>query len=210
MVKLVEQREPERRRRRRTDPGPDVLSAAAGGDRGAQQELLLGCMNRMRRRVGRLVGASSEADDLVQQACVELLRSLPRFRGDASFALWVDRITTHVVYKHFRTQKRRRARLALVEDVDRKSPLDADRALDARLGVEAARRVIDRLKPERRIVFLLVAVEGRTLPETAAMLDLSLPAAKSRYLRARRDVDRWVAKDPRLCALLEREGGTDG
>lgn len=192
--------------RPRKDVDPDVLRRAAGGDRGAQQTLLLGCVGRMRRRVGRLVGGSSdEADDLVQKACVELLRSLARFRGDASFSLWVDRITTNVVYKHFRSETRRRRRVAFVEDVDRESPIDSARHVEARRAVRAARELIDQLEPGRRIVFMLVAVEGRTLPETAAMLDLSLAAAKSRYLRARRDVDRLVADHPDLCALLGRE-----
>ncbi len=120
--------------------------------------------------------------------------------------LWVDRITTHVVFKHFRTTRRRRKRVTLAEDVDRECPMDSERRLEWRAGVTAARAVVAALKPERRIVFLLVAVEGRTLPETAAMLDLSLSAAKSRYLRARREVDRRVAGDRELCALLGRAG----
>lgn len=182
-----------------------TLERAARGQRDAQQTVLLAQIGRIRRRVARLVGRSSDADDLVQQACVELLKSLARFRGDASLALWVDRVTTHVVLKHFRATKRRHERVTVVEDVDRPSAVDAERRIEWREGVGAARTVIGQLEPNRRIVFLLVAVEGRTLAETAAMLDLSLPAAKSRYLRARRDVERLVGRSPALCALLDRE-----
>jgi len=70
--------------------------------------------------------------------------------------------------------------------------------------VERAREVIDEPKPERRVVFVLVAVEGRTVEEAAAILDLSLSAAKSRYLRARRDIDRRLSERPELAQLLGR------
>ncbi len=158
--------------------------------------------------MARLVGAGGdEADDLVQQACVELLRSLARYRGDASLALWVDRVTTHVVLKHFRGTTRRLRRVSLTPDVDRCGELDAERRLAWREGVEAARAVVDRLKPDQRIVFLLVAVEGHTLGEAAAILDLGLPATKSRYLRARRQVEQHVRGVPQLRELLDREEG---
>ncbi|MBX3275472.1 MAG: RNA polymerase sigma factor [Sandaracinaceae bacterium] len=189
----------------RAAPSSEVVRRAATGDRAAQEALLVAHLGRIRRRVRRLVGASGEADDLVQQACVELLRSIARYRGDASLELWIDRITTHVVYKFFRTSGRRARRVTVAEDVDRAGPEDAERRLEWREGLDAAGELLDRLRPERRIVFLLVAVEGRSLAETAAMLDLSLPAAKSRYLRARHDVDRLVACTPRLATLLERE-----
>lgn len=178
---------------------------AAGGDRDAQQRLLLAFIGRIRGRVGRLVGRTDEADDIVQQACVELLRSLRGFRGDASLEFWVDRITTNVVYKHFRTTQRRQRRVTLVEDIDRESALDSERRLEWRAGVEAARDLLAQLDPPHRMVFLLVAVDGRTLPEAAAMLDLSLAAAKSRYLRARREVCRLVESAASLRALLDGE-----
>jgi RNA polymerase sigma factor (sigma-70 family) len=193
------------------DEGAALVRAAARGERDAQQELLSRYIGRIRARVTRLAGGSSEAQDLVQLACVALLQSLRSYRGDASLPYWVDRVTTHVVLKHFRSTKRRRARIALVDDVsevDRRDGVDAEDQMQWRQGVEAARAIIDQLKPNRRIVFVLVAVEGRTLAETAGLLDLSLPATKSRYLRARRDLDRLIANTPRLRALLGIEGDT--
>jgi len=147
-------------------------------------------------------------DDLLQVTCVETLKSLKRYRGDASFALWMDRIATHTVYKHFRSNRRRRARLVPVEDPDlAPDGLDAARRLEWRDAIARARKLLEEVKPERRIVFLLVAVDGRTVEEAAAMLDLSLSAAKSRYLRARRDVDALLTESPELGLLLGRVTG---
>lgn len=182
-----------------------LVERARDGDRDAQQRLLLSHVERVRGLITRLVGGGPDVDDLLQVTCVETLRSLKRYRGDASFAFWMDRIATHTVYKHFRTNRRRRARIVPVEDPDRApDALDEARRLEWRDAVARARELLGRVKPQRRIVFLLVAVEGRTVEEAAAMLDLSLSAAKSRYLRARRDVDALLVERPELGALLGR------
>jgi RNA polymerase sigma-70 factor (ECF subfamily) len=184
-----------------------LVDRARSGDRDAQQQLLLEQLPRVRRLVTRLLGGGPDVDDVVQVACVETLKSLRRFRGDASFALWTDRVTTNVVYKHFRSNRRRRARIALVEDPDRApDTLDSTRRMEMRNVIEHARAIVEQVKPERRVVFLLVAVDGRTVEEAAAMLDLSLSAAKSRYLRARRDIDAMLADRPELAAAFSSRG----
>lgn len=203
-----------------SEPGPPgadderaLVARARDGDREAQQRLLLTHLPRVRGLITRLVGGGPDVDDLLQVTCVQTLQSLGRYRGDASFAFWMDRVATHTVYKHFRTNRRRRARLVPVEDPDRAPDgLDAARRLEWRDAIEGARELLAEVKPERRIVFLLVAVEGRTVEEAAAMLDLSLSAAKSRYLRARRDVDAMLANRPELSQALGRAsaGGREG
>jgi len=173
------------------------------GDRAAQHALLLDHIGGVRRIVVRLVGNGPDVDDLVQTACVEALRSLPRFRGDAPFGLWLDRVAAHVVFHFFRSKKRQRSKLELVADTDRRDQsVDHERRLELREATRRARALVDELTPDRRIVFLLVAVEGRTVEEAAALLDVSLAAAKSRYLRARRDIDKRLADRPDLVALL--------
>lgn len=181
---------------------------AVAGDRDAQRALLLGHMDRVRYLVTKLIGGGPDVDDLVQSTMVEAIRSFPRYRGDAPFRLWIERIATHVVYRFFRSNKRRRARIFLVEDPELGyESVDEIRRVEWREAARAAREIIDSLKPEWRIIFLLVAVEGRTVDEAAALLDLSLPGAKSRFLRARRHVDKRIAERPALAATLARFRG---
>lgn len=189
--------------------GPEVetvlVARAAQGDRDAAQQLLLAHVGRVRRLVTRLVGGGADVDDLVQTTCLEVLRSLARFRGDASFALWIDRVAAHVVFKYFRSNRRRRARIALAPDTDTApSGHDTARQIEMRQAVARAREIVEALAPDRRIIFLLVAVDGRTVEEAAAMLDVSSSAAKSRYLRARRQVDRELSAKPELAELIGR------
>ncbi len=205
-------------RPRNTTGERDLVARAAGGDTEAQKELLVTHLPHVRRLMVRLCGRDGpEVDDLIQTACVEVLRSLSRFRGDASFALWIDRLATHVVYKHFRSSTRRRRRIRVVEDPELAGgqPVDEAARLEWRQAARQARVLIEELKPDRRIIFLLVAVDGRTVDEAAAMLDLGLSAAKSRYLRARREIDRRLAEQPELAEALGRlrkpaEGEEDG
>ncbi len=194
--------------RRSHSAPPDLVQSAASGDREAQQRLLTTYIVRIRRLVRRLVSNPADVEDLVQTACVQLLRSLPRFRGEASLGLWIDRITSRTVYKHYRSTRRRRRRLAFVSDPELNAEgTDEVRRMEAREGVRRARELVDALKPGRRIVFLLVVVEGRSLKETATILDLSLAATKSRLLRARRDIDSMLASQPALVELLRKPAG---
>jgi RNA polymerase sigma-70 factor (ECF subfamily) len=189
------------------EQGPEAyLASAARGSRRAQQELLLDHISRIRARVRRLIGPGPDCEDLVQTACIEVLRSLSRFRGQASLRLWIDRITTRTVYKHFRSKRRWRARFAWLPDPDSHASKGDDASrMEYRDGLAQAHDIVASLKPERRIVFLLVALEGLSLQEAADGLDLSLSATKSRYLRARKDVDRSLAAHPELVELLRGE-----
>ncbi|MFW6052172.1 MAG: RNA polymerase sigma factor [Myxococcota bacterium] len=187
-----------------------LLERAVAGDRDAQQALLVEHLPRARRTIVRLVGPTSEVEDLLQSTCVEVLRSLGRFKGDASFALWMDRVAAHVVYKHFRSRSRHRRRVREAAEADAGAPprpADPAAHTEWRRALAQLRSLLDHLNPERRIIFLLVSADGRTLEEAAAMLGISLSAAKSRYLRARRQVDRMVAAHPALAAVLRNGAG---
>lgn len=186
----------------------ELLRWASHGDRDAQQALLVQHMPRARRTITRLVGATHEVEDLLQTTCIEVLRSLPRFKGDASFALWMDRIATHVVYKHFRSNDRRRRRVREAAQVDMGGPAPSDdpgKQVEVRRAYAQLRRLIEGLNPDRRMIFLLVSIDGRTLEEAAALLGIRLAAAKSRYLRARRQVDRLLMDHPALLEVLDRD-----
>jgi RNA polymerase sigma-70 factor, ECF subfamily len=183
-----------------------LVASAARGERAAQQELLGMHLERMRRLVFRLVGPnSSDIDDLLQTACVEILRSLSRYRGEASFRSWAECITTRVVYRHFRSTRRRTQRIEIVENLDAApSGTEQQVQLEWREAARRTREVLEELKPDQRVILSLVAFDGRSLGEAAAMLDISLSAAKSRYMRARHELERRVRARPDLDALLGR------
>ena len=191
-------------------PGPTALRApadlqlagrCAAGDRAAQRELFADHRQRVHIVLYRVLGSNRDMEDLVQEAFLEIFRSLPRFRGEASLATWVDRITARVAYRHLS-----RKRPAAVELEAVPEPAGDDASAERRvLAREAARRLyrlLDRIDAKHRVAFALHAIDGRPLREVAAITDSSLVATKSRVWRARRELYRRARTDPILASFL--------
>jgi RNA polymerase sigma-70 factor, ECF subfamily len=182
-----------------------LLEASRGGDQNALDALARMCLPRVRRTV-LLARAGDEAEDVVQIAMSRVFSKLSTFRGEASFFVWVDRIAINAardVYK--------KRRLVLLNDPDA-APEDTTRDRAPRPDVELMRnRLFERLtahfhaiKPDRRVPLVLSLLQGYSVPEIAAILDLSLDTAKMRLRRGRRDLMSRLKKDPQ-CADAIRE-----
>ena len=182
---------------RRSPPLPDddLATAAAAGDAAAFTELYARYADRVFARLTRLVGPGPDREDVLQAVFLELHRSLPRFRGDASLSTFLYRITIHVAGNHLRSRRRRP-----VDFID----AELDQLIDGEpTPEERARRreelgqifaLLERIKPDKRIAFVLVAVEGLSLADAADLVGAQPETVKQRVLHARRE----------LVAMLER------
>jgi RNA polymerase sigma-70 factor, ECF subfamily len=169
-----------------------LVDAAAGGDRRAFADLYRRHLDSVYARLTRVIGPTSDRDDLVQQIFLDVYRALRRFRGDASFATFLHRIVLNVAFEHL--ARRRRGH-------ERNAPLEADQ-LETLIAPgsspeERARQrqelhrlfaLLDQLSTKRRAAFVLVAVENLTLEEAAALLEANPGAVKQRVLEARREL----------------------
>ena len=178
-----------------------LIAAAAAGDRRAFADLYRRHLDSVYARLTRVVGPVSERDDLVQQIFLDVHRALPRFRGEAAFTTFLHRIVMNVACEHL--ERRRRGR-------GRNEPLD-DRQLDTLMLPAASpeqrtrhreelRRLFARLEAlsaKRRAAFVLVAVEGLSLEDAAALLAINVPAVKQRVLEARRELARALDREPK-------------
>jgi len=178
-----------------------LIAAAAAGDRRAFADLYRRHLDSVYARLTRVVGPVSERDDLVQQIFLDVHRALPRFRGEAAFTTFLHRIVMNVACEHL--ERRRRGR-------GRNEPLD-DRQLDTLMLPAASpeqrtrhreelRRLFARLEAlsaKRRAAFVLVAVEGLSLEDAAALLAINVPAVKQRVLEARRELARALGREPK-------------
>jgi RNA polymerase sigma-70 factor (ECF subfamily) len=190
--------------RRRDDLA--LARRCVAGERAAQRELYARELDRVHRILWRILGPSGELEDVVQEAMIEVFRSLAAYRGESTLGTWIDRVTTRVAWAAIERGRRPRPILASVPEPASDDP-SADRRAEAR---EAARRlyeVLDRLEVRQRVAFTLHVIEGREMREVAAMMEASLVATKTRVWRARREVERRAAKDPLLRELLQG-GGT--
>ncbi|MBX3251357.1 MAG: sigma-70 family RNA polymerase sigma factor [Myxococcales bacterium] len=152
---------------------PTLVDAAREGDRAAAESLARRLQPRVDRRTRRLLRSGPDAEDAAQISMIEILQSLPRFRGDCSIETWADRITT----RHTLAFARRRRR---------ESPtgaLDTQLATDGPTGRFAkceCRRVLDHLSDVQADVVALHHGADWTMREIADALGIPLETARSR------------------------------
>ena len=153
--------------------------------------------------LGRLVGPTPDLEDLVQVTFLEAMRSFAAYRGEASVASWLTRIAVHVACHHLRRGMRRTVPLELIPARDEpRAPRPSPEAeLDVARTTARLHQLLDRIKPKKRVAFLLYAVEGYSVEEVAALTGASQTAVKSRLFFARRELQALVKADP---ALAER------
>lgn len=181
--------------RRSPTASDDALAAAAGsGDAGAFAELYVRYVDRVYMRVVRLVGPGPDSEDVLQQVFIALHRALPRFRGESLISTFLYRITVNVAYDHLRRRIRRpvehddAALDVLIDD----APTPADR-VHRRDELRQIFTLLERIKPKKRIAFVLVAVEGLSLAEAADLVGARIEAVKQRVLHARRELVELMA-----------------
>src|ERR1039457_1765686 len=176
----------------------ELVCLAKTGDLDAFEALT----NRYEQRVYglalRMLRQEQDAEDVTQQTFLSVLENLEGFRGEASFSTWILRIASHAALKIIRKRKGLNT-VSLEEASEASDDLNSiphpEFIADWRQSPEhlveqnEVRRLLDRslarLDEKHRLVFLLRDVEGLSIQETAAALELSEGNVKVRLLRAR-------------------------
>lgn len=193
------------------DPGPAALSDAElvgrvlRGDTGVYELVMRRYNRRMYRTARSIVADDSEAEDIVQDAYVRAYLKLDQFRGPDGLGAWLTRIASNEALGRLRRGKR----VVFLEDhmqperesddnEDSDEPMSSWRPGPERLAVsdELGRLIedaIDRLPVDFRSVFMLRAVEGLSVAETAESLSLRPETVKTRFHRARRLLQKSLA-----------------
>jgi RNA polymerase sigma-70 factor (ECF subfamily) len=167
----------------------EILAAAQRGDREALEELLFRYRRRLHSYGLRVCKSTEDAEDAVQETLWAAARSIHAFRGTASVTTWLFTIVRNYC---FRLVKHHRWDFAL-DDVLPDLPDDGPSPEDGAAAQETRRQLADALSgldPIHRSVLLLRDVEGRTAPESAVALGITVDALKSRLHRARGELRR--------------------
>ena len=175
---------------------PDValVERVRGGDISAYDELVRKYERQVFRIAQHITQNREDAEDVMQDAFLKAYEKLDQFQGNSKFYTWLVRIAVNESL--MRLSKRRSGRMvSLDEDVETEEgsvPRDlADWDPDPEQNysqtelAEILRKTIQGLPPGFRVVFTLRDVDGLSTEETAESLGLSVPAVKSRLLRAR-------------------------
>jgi len=177
----------------------DLAERCVRGDRVAQRQLFEREKRRVHAILYRLLGTNGPMEDLLQEAFLEIFRSLGSYRGEAAIGTWIDRCTVRVAYRWLRS---RRVFLELAHDVASTEP-SVERKAFAREGVRRLYEALNQLDAKQRIAFCLHVIDGMPVARVAASMDATVVATKVRIFRARRALELRAAKDPVLEDFME-------
>jgi RNA polymerase sigma-70 factor (ECF subfamily) len=176
-----------------TASGPgdnDILARAQAGDHSAFAQLYSLHKRRIYSLCLRMVGNVAEAEDLTQEAFLQLHRKIATFRGDSAFSTWLHRLAINVVLMQLR---KKGLSLISLDEAMEPAPEEGpgrsfgapDPALSGAIDRLALQRAVGSLPAGYRLIFILHDIEGFEHNEIAAMLDCSIGNSKSQLHKAR-------------------------
>jgi RNA polymerase sigma-70 factor (ECF subfamily) len=170
-----------------------LVATAKSGDTAAFEELVSRYERKIFRLTMNITRNREDAEDAMQDAFLKSYSHLKNFQGDSRFYTWLVRIAANEAL--MRLRKRRPNQFSLDEPIEGDEELMPREIQDWGPGPEQRfaqtemreilSSVIDELEPEYRTVFVLRDIEELSTEETADAIGISVPAVKSRLLRAR-------------------------
>ena len=190
-----------------------LVQAAKKGDLEAFSELVKRYDRNVFRIAQHITHNEEDAQDVVQDAFLKAYQNLEQFQGNSKFYTWLVRIAVNEALMKLR-RRRSDKTVSIDEDVETEegsmprevadwSPNPEQLYGQSELS-DILKKTIQGLPPGFRTVFVLRDVEGLSTEETAEMLSLSIPAVKSRLLRAR------LQLRERLARYFKSKRGGDG
>ena len=138
----------------------------------------------------RMTGNTAEAEDLTQEAFLQLFRKIGTFRGESAFSTWMHRLAVNIVLMRLRKKGLVTSSLDEPADPDYEGSRtrdfgSEDLALTGSVDRIVLENAIQALPPGYRMIFFLHDVEGYEHQEIAGMMGCSVGNSKSQLHKAR-------------------------
>lgn len=185
-----------------------LVRRAQRGDTGAFANIFNTHKPRVYSLCLRMTNNVAEAEDLTQEAFLQVFRKLPTFRGDSALSTWMYRVAVNTVLMYFR--RRGRPQLSLDEPSNQSLPTKKreygfdDQRLVSSIDRIALTRAIKELPEGYRTIFLLHEIEGYEHREIAKLLKCSVGNSKSQLHKARLKMREILSQSPEGKAVMER------
>ena len=184
------------RGRQERQPQGDELNEAEAIERAKQgdAEAFQALYEKHKRRVYslclRMTANVAEAEDLTQEAFLQLYRKIATFRGESAFSTWLHRLSVNVVLMHLRKKglpvvSLEETTQGVEEDSPKKDFGADDLALAGSIDRLQLQRAVEDLPPGYRTIFVLHDVEGYEHNEIAEIVGCSIGNSKSQLHKAR-------------------------
>jgi RNA polymerase sigma-70 factor, ECF subfamily len=167
-----------------------LIERAKVGDAEAFQLLYEKHKRRVYSLCLRMTANTAEAEDLAQEAFLQLYRKIGTFRGESAFSTWLHRLSVNVVLMHLRKKSLPVVSLeettqSTEDDSPRKDFGAEDVALAGSIDRLELQKAVDSLPPGYRMIFVLHDVEGYEHNEIAKIAGCSVGNSKSQLHKAR-------------------------
>jgi RNA polymerase sigma-70 factor, ECF subfamily len=181
----------------------DLIKSAQQGDSDAFSALFHAHKARIYSVCLRMTNNSAEAEDLTQDAFLQVFRKIASFRGDSAFSTWLYRIAVNTVLMQFR--KKSLSQVSLDEPYSnsdgakmRREYGTRDNRLAGCVDRIALAAAIKELPHGYRTIFVLHEVEGYEHQEIAEMLGCSVGNSKSQLHKAKLRIRELLATAPKV------------
>ena len=179
-----------------TKPDDELVAAIAAGDLSALGELYDRYAQDVWRATHRILGGSGDAEDVVHTVFVKLPEIAASYDGRANARPWLIGIAAHVAWRQRRGAGRFFRMLdSFASTASSTVDLNPEREASAREDVVRFERALASLSPNKRIVFILVEIEGLTSEEVGRALVLPAATVRTRLHHARRELDQLMSGD---------------
>jgi RNA polymerase sigma-70 factor (ECF subfamily) len=206
-------------RTRRTDTGElseaEAILLAQQGDAAAFERLYRLHNRRVYSLCLRMVGNTAEAEDLTQEAFLQLFRKIATFRGESAFSTWLHRMAVNVVLMKLRRKSGHESSLDQMSEPDEESGTPrrdfgtADLALIGSLDRINLQRAVEQLPPGYKAIFVLHDVQGYEHNEIAEIMGCSIGNSKSQLHKARMRLRDLLQEVVREKARADRRAAED-
>jgi RNA polymerase sigma-70 factor, ECF subfamily len=187
--------------RRGGEPGPELFTQAAAGDREAFGGIVRHYQNFAYAVAMRTVWDAGEAEDIVQEAFVKVWLNIGTYRPEQKFTTWLYAIVVRIGIDHIRRKSRWSHIVVRDSGMEEcRHPSDEyspDSAIDDRLIIARLRECVGQLPRTQRMVFTLRDLEDMSMAEVMKVTGLSATSVKANLWHGRK----------RLRELLGRFGG---
>ena len=188
----------------------EIIRRAQSGDSAAFEIIYQQYASRVYALCLRMLRDPVQAEDLTQEAFLQLFRKLNTFRGESAFSTWLHRLTVNLVLMHLR--KKSPPTVSIEATADHDSGIDQptidvgapDLQMEGSIDRLCLERCIEQLPAGYRAMFVLHDIQGYQHSEIAEMLDRSVGVSKSQLHKARTRLRELLHESQREKARNER------
>ncbi len=168
-----------------------LIDRAKAGEHRALRQLYGQYHAQVRAHLFRLLGKDCEVDDLTQIVFARAFNALDKFQGNSTLSTWLYRITANTTHNLMRQRFRRERVKSAFGWFSQSAGTDVQPSrVEAR---DEAHRILQKVRPDLREVFVLYHYEGLTLQEISDILDKPVSTVGDRLTRARKKLRELVS-----------------